>query len=282
MKAVPILLLASSIAGLPQERKPSLAEVLSRAGDYVVRYHEAMTTVVAEERYVQKLTAHTKSGSGVISEETPAEERTLLSDFVIISGVGGEPPWMTFRDVLEVDGRPVRDGRHQLQALLSSGAVDRAKVLSTESARYNLGPQGFIRTINIPTLALDLLLPSARTRFRFRHQATRVDAAGGTVWQITYQEKERPTIIKTPDGASVVARGTFWIDPREGRVVESMLDLWGGRARISVVYEVEPRLHIAVPVRMVENYLLEKTQLDGIATYSNYRRFETAARVISK
>jgi hypothetical protein len=282
MKAVPILLLASTIAALPQERKPSLAEVLSRAGDYVIRYHEAMTTVVAEERYVQKLTTQTKSRSGVISQETPAEERTLLSDFVIISGVGGEPPWMTFRDVLEVDGKPVRDGRHQLQALLSSGAVDRAKVLSTESARYNLGPQGFIRTINIPTLALDLLLPSARSRFRFRQQGTRVDAAGGTVWQITYQEKERPTIIKTPDGASVVARGTFWIDPREGRVVESMLDLWDGRATISVVYEIEPRLQIAVPVRMVENYLLEKTQLDGIATYSDYRRFETAARVISK
>jgi hypothetical protein len=282
MKAVPILLVASSIAALPQERKPSLAEVLSRAGDYVVRYHEAMTTVVAEERYVQRLTPQSQSESGVISWETRPQERTLLSDFVIISGAGGEPPWMTFRDVLEVDGKPVRDGRHQLQALLSSGAVDRAKVLSTESARYNLGPQGFMRTINIPTLALDLLLPSARTRFRFRHQATRVDAAGGTVWQITYQEKERPTIIKTPDGASVVARGTFWIDPREGRVVESMLDLWDGKATISVVYEIEPRLQIAVPVKMVENYLLERTQLDGIATYSNYRRFETAARVISK
>jgi hypothetical protein len=61
-----------------------------------------------------------------------------------------------------------------------------------------------------------------------------------------------------------------------------MLDLWDGKATISVVYEIEPRLQIAVPVKMVENYLLERTQLDGIATYSNYRRFETAARVISK
>jgi hypothetical protein len=178
MKAVPILLVASSIAALPQERKPSLAEVLSRAGDYVVRYHEAMTTVVAEERYVQRLTPQSQSESGVISWETRPQERTLLSDFVIISGAGGEPPWMTFRVVLEVDGKPVRDGRHQLQALLSSGAVDRAKVLSTESARYNLGPQGFMRTINIPTLALDLLLPSAVSVTRRREWMRLVEPSG--------------------------------------------------------------------------------------------------------
>ena len=36
-------------------REPSLREVIRRAGDYVTRYHLAMETVIAEERYAQTL-----------------------------------------------------------------------------------------------------------------------------------------------------------------------------------------------------------------------------------
>ena len=81
---------------------PSLRDVLTRAGDYVARYHEAMTSVIAEERYVQKWTE--------LAAVAPmaAKERTLVSDFVLLSGGPGEPRWMSFRDVLAVDGVPVR------------------------------------------------------------------------------------------------------------------------------------------------------------------------------
>ena len=51
---------------------------------------------------------------------------------------------------------------------------------------------------------------------------------------------------------------------------------------IVVSYAIEPRLQIAVPVRMQERYGLSRTRsvLVADATYSNYRRFETAVRLI--
>ena len=143
--------------------EPSLGDVLRRAGDYVARYHDAMTSVIAQERYVQ-----TWSTLGPATTTVSTTTRTLVSDFVVISGSGHEPRWMSFRDVLEVDGVPVheRDGRLQRIFATAADAVDRASALSLESSRYNIGPKGFLRTINTPILAIDFLLQETRRRFR--------------------------------------------------------------------------------------------------------------------
>ena len=71
------------------------------------------------------------------------------------------------------------------------------------------------------------------------------------------------------------ARGSFAIDPIDGRVVETVLELLGV-ARITVVYAVDPRLQISVPVKMTEAYVLTDEKLNAVATYSNYRKFERA------
>src|SRR6478672_3945308 len=94
----PWLALAIS-AAVVQPGGPSLKDVLAHAAEYVASYHESMAAVVAEERYVQTLTT---------KDETSPTQRTLLSDFAIVGGEGYQP-WMAFRDVLEVDGRAVRD-----------------------------------------------------------------------------------------------------------------------------------------------------------------------------
>jgi hypothetical protein len=242
-----------------------------------------MASVVAEERYVQKFTSRT---GGKDASPAWSEQRTLVSDFILISGGRGEPPWMTFRDVLEVDGVAVRDRDDRLQRLFASGgnAIDRASALSLESSRYNLGPEGFVRTINTPIVALDFLLPDARPRFAFHRRQPR-DDSHGTAWLIEYAEKDRPTVIRTPKGESMSSRGTFWIDPSDGRVVESTLELWDRRVRVTVFYEIDPLLQVAVPVRMKEAYVLgrdERDEIEGDATYSNFRRFETSARIIPR
>jgi hypothetical protein len=56
----------------------------------------------------------------------------------------------------------------------------------------------------------------------------------------------------------------------------------GMRATIVVEYAIEPRLHISVPVRMTESYQMAQETLDAVATYSNYRRFETGVRIIPR
>ncbi len=268
------LFVALACAGVLQAREPSLKIVLARAGDYVSSYHLAMTTVIAEERYAQTLVTRTADGAEATST------RTLVSDFVIVT-TEGDQPWMAFRDVLEVDGKPVRDRDNRMERLFASGAdIDRALAVNRESARYNLGT--IVRTINTPTVALDFLLPDAQRRFSFHRVANRANAADGGTWEITFSERDHPTIIKTPGGRNVVARGSFVIDPLDGRVARTTLNLMGMRATISVDYAIEPHLHVAVPVKMIESYQMPQETLEAVAVYSNYRRFETAARIVPK
>jgi len=54
------------------------------------------------------------------------------------------------------------------------------------------------------------------------------------------------------------------------------------RATIVVDYGMEPRLGIWVPVKMTESYRMPDETLEAVASYSNYRRFETSVRVVPK
>jgi hypothetical protein len=272
---------SAAFAAAPAAQQPSLDDVLNRAGTYVAAYHQAVATVIAEERYVQRLVTF---GGGSLRPQAPssATERTLLSDFAIVSGGPGEPAWMAFRDVLDVDGEPVQSRDDRMQRLLTGGGrdgVNRAMALSRESSRYNLASDLFTRTINVPIVALDFLLPETRHRFSFKRQDVR-DQDGVRAWEISYREQRRPTVIRTPDGKNVPVHGTFLIDPSTGRVLESVLQTEG--AEITVTYAIEPRLQIAVPARMREHYEVidNRTALFGDATYTNYRRFETAIRLV--
>ena len=238
-----------------------MRDVLRRAGDYVTRYHLAMESVIAEERYTQTLKVH-------VNGPAQTQTRVLLSDFLLVSGQFHETPWMAFRDVLEVDGAPVRDRDDRMQRLFTLGgdAVERAMAINRESARYNLGT--IVRTINTPIVALDFLVPETQPRFKFSRTGVR-RIANGEVWDISFKERDRPTIIKTPLGKDVAARGSFAIDPVDGRVVETALELLG-IARITVTYAIDPRLQIAVPVQMTEAYDTETETLNAVATYSKY------------
>ncbi len=272
------LLLTSGVRG----GEPSLREVLARAAAYVTAYHRAVASVIAEERYVQRLIA--SDGEGAPSSSARAlEERTLVSDVAIISGGAGEPAWMAFRDVREVDGVAVRRDDDRMRRILAEDTrgIDRAVAISRESTRYNLASDLFTRTINVPTLALDFLLPEAQHRFSFKRIRSREQGVPGS-WEIGFQEKQRPTVIRTPDGGNVPVHGRFLLDPDTGRVLESTLDTEAELGHIVVSYAIEPRLQIAVPVRMQERYGLSRTRsvLVADATYSNYRRFETAVRLI--
>ena len=152
--------------------------------------------------------------------------------------------------------------------------------LSLESSRYNLGPPGFVRTINTPIVAIDFLLPDTRPSFSFHK--IRDAAPDPTLWEVEYVERDHPTVIRTPQGRSLPSRGRFLIDSTDGRVVESTLEVRAVHATITVSYAIEPRLQIAVPLTMTERYDVGQDRVDAEATYSKYRRFETAARIVSR
>lgn len=263
--------------------EPSLATVLARAADYTAGYFETLTSIVAEERYVQR-TSLSRPGPPPLPGAPQADgSRVLRSDFVIVPGLGAGSPWLGVREVLEVDGQAV-DGEHgRIEALLkegSAGTAARLRALADAQARFNLG--SLYRTINVPTLPLEFLLRERQERFRFKRQDDAV-MRGARVWRVTFRERVRPTLIRTPEGRDVLSEGVFWIEPDTGAVVRT--ELRGAeRSRgltwlILVSYARHDRFSMLLPEDMHEQYQTGRSRIEGHATYARFRRFETDVRI---
>jgi hypothetical protein len=192
-----------------------------------------------------------------------------------------------------VDGKPVRDRDSLLLQLLSSGnsdALGQAARLTAENARYNLGD--IPRTINVPTQTLDLLHPRHRTRFEFR-KAGNESIEQRRVWTIDFSEIMRPSIVRTREGADQLSRGRAWVDPNDGTVLKTVLDLGGDKSvdfvqtKITVTYRLEPTLGFLVPSELLEHYYrpadLHHTaeQITATGTYTAFRQFQTTGRIVT-
>ena len=148
-------------------RDPALEDVLQRVGRYVANYGEQASLIIAVEHYEQKY------------QNAPAGERPhrkLLAEFALFK-TRDATGWVGFRDVIEVDGKPIPDRQDRLQALLRAGTPDvlEARRIADESARFNIGPTR--RNFNEPTAALFFLLPASQARFAFTRKGMSTSAA---------------------------------------------------------------------------------------------------------
>lgn len=243
--------------------------------DYIARFETDAAALVAEEHYIQ----HLDQGAGV---ERTTVTRELRSDYVLVKPADREP-WLGYRDIFEVDGAPVRDRDARLVQMLSSTAADsreRASAFVREGSRFNLGPE---RTVNTPTLPLQLLARANESRFRIgvpRGWARLEQVA------VTFEERGRPTIVRTPEGAYVESRGTVVLRVSDGAILTAHLSFFftGDRrkepeARLSIEYGAVPNVTVPVPLRMIEELPMQGANATGTATYTNYRRFQTSARI---
>jgi hypothetical protein len=157
---------------------------------------------------------------------------------------------------------------------LKAGAAAERRVLVSEFA--------LVRTVNVPTLALEFLETAAQQRSRFR-KAAEETVEGVRAWVVSFEERARPYLIRTPGGRDVRTKGLAWIDPDTGRVLKTQLDPQierGLAARITTAYAPDERLRLWVPVEMQESYETASNAIAGTATYTNFRRFETDARIL--
>jgi hypothetical protein len=250
----------------------SLDRVLKSAGQYVEQYEQAMATVVAQENYQQSFVASSRSG---------AASRTLRSDLLVFDA--GPRGWVSFRDVYEVDGSPVRDHDQRLIDLVSHfspSSLQEIRRIAAESARFNLNPPWVVinRNINTPMTALLFLRAASQGRSAFTlgksEQVGDVRAV-----KVTFVEQAKPRLIASGDDAA--ARGTFWIDPANGRVVRTQLDMTtelkgqSVTTRNVVTYAKVTNVDVWVPVTMDETYdmLQMEQKIKGRADYSNFRQF---------
>ena len=263
----------------------SLATVLERAGTYVLELQRQLAGIVAEEDYVQDVKVASGFPSTTRSGLPAVRHRVLKSDLLLVRPVGADR-WMQFRDVFEVDGRPIRDRNERLMRLFvtpSSATANQAEQIANESSRYNIG--NLQRTVNLPVLALAILEPRGQRRFVFKRiekggqvPVRSAAAAAKTVWVIGYREVESQTMIRTTNFRDMPARGRFWIEPESGEVLatELIAEDFSLRGEITVGYEREPTLNVMVPIHMKERYDLRRgpSPVTGEASYRSFRQFQ--------
>jgi hypothetical protein len=272
---VTLALLSSSSAAFfaPRAQRLTLDAVLRRCEQYVLDYEPQVSRVVAREEYMQRLY--------VRNREDEPQSRRLVSDFLFLRLPGRRGSWLGIREVLEIDGVPA-NGRRRLDEAAAGATHAEIEALAgkyaLENARYNLG--GFVRTVNVPFVVLSWMHPGFRDRFDFDHKGVeRID--GIDAWRIEFEEDERPTIIQTPEGDDVVSRGTIWIDPVTGRILQTELRNRPKplAATIRVRFAWDGPLGIMVPVSMHERYTEKRGTLEGEATYSDFRQFDVLTKI---
>jgi hypothetical protein len=269
----------------------SLDTVLQRAAQYAVRYRQELSSLVAEERYVQEM--RTTFGVNITVDgrgTEPVKHRELRSDFLMVRA--GDR-YAEFRDVFAVDGAPVRDRQDRLTRLFLTPDASREQIvrIAEESARFNIG--SVYRNINTPALALVVLEPEQQKRFRFRRRDSAVPAlasgwptaadepfaAPAGVWVVDYQETGSKTLVRRMEtGGDMPASGRIWLDPSTGQVWLTELAVGDAfmRCTIDVRYGHWAAVGaMLVPAEMRERYVNTRDRVTtiGTATYGRVRKF---------
>ena len=263
--------------------------LLARARAYVGAYAESFANLISEERAEQELrstpplrsTPRSMAGSGpapvVAQPPDTVQRRRLTANYIVVraeTGLG----WLPFRDVYEVDGRPVPDRPKRLTALLSGkGPVDiaTARKLVAEGTRHDLG--NLDRSLNVPVFGLIFLHPQLTFQSTFAFVAD--EAVGDRPAAVyRFQEVGKPALVTGPGGSNLVSAGRVWLDLASGAVLRTEHKVTANDvdATITVAFTGDARLGMAVPDHMDEEYRWTSRRdiLRVTARYSNYRKLD--------
>ena len=284
---------ALAAAQAPVDPHPGL---LAKARAYVGVYAESFANLISEERAEQELrstpplrsTPRSMAGSGpapVVAQPPDAiQRRRLTANYIVVraeTGLG----WLPFRDVFEVDGRPVPDRPKRLTGLLSGkGPVDlvTARKLVAEGARHDLG--NLERSLNVPVFGLIFLHPQLTFQSTFAFEAD--EPVGGRPAAVyRFQEVGKPALVTGPGGSNLVSAGRVWLDLASGGVLKTEHKVTANDvdASITVTFTDDPRLGLAVPDHMDEEYRWTSRRdiLRVSARYSNYRKLDVTTTEVT-
>jgi hypothetical protein len=279
----------ASVAAATAQETATLATVLDRAGAYVAEFHRQLSSLVAEETYVQDWKTVWKSHGR--TGFTDISHRVTKGDLLLVKPPGADA-WIGYRDVYEVNGTPVHDRDDALATAFRDGSLstdERIRTLLEESARYNIG--GIRRNVNWPVYPLLFLEKVNQYRFRFKVATDRRVTASAAesspsgafrvsteIWVVEYDEKMAGTMIRTENHKDLPSHGRFWIEPASGRVLMSELvaENRALKATLTVSYQSEPLFGMLVPVEMHELYegRRDHTRIEAVATYGRFRALQ--------
>jgi len=273
-----------------QRNEPALQDLLAGAAAYVQRFSQGFATLLGDETYEQRVV------SAPASRERE-RQRLLLSE-VLFVWLTEEQSWLSARVVKIADGKPVPDSDTRLERLMadtSAGWGARVRRLRDEGARFNIGRME--RNFSDPTMVLQFLDADIQRRFQFTLEG-RDRVQETAAWRVSFKEQSRPTLIQSR-GRDVPATGEVWLAENDQAVVQTRVALTDNQfnlrvgAVIRASFRHEPRFGIWVPAEMRERYeqrgrgvyqaqfVSFDDVIECVATYSNFRRFETVARIVN-
>lgn len=271
--AVVLIVTAFVVPALRAQSTAALDELLDRMGAYLIEYESQLSSVVAEERFDQRVLGRITTGRW-----------TRLESDVAFMRLPGNAEWLGFRDVKRVNSEAVKKGGPSIAEVLTSdrGDMTKALAIANASARHNIG---LPRTINVPTAPLDIIHPRNRDAHRFELRGEETVEGIRTV-VIGFEEITRPTLMREPTGVPLVSSGRVWVEPANGRIwrIEWMYQEERKRPwappRLRVDFQPHQELGFMVPVRMNETFWVQNGRGEGKASYRNFRRFGTSARIV--
>ena len=260
--------------------------------DYVGRFVDSMRFVIAREHYDQQVkvrpTFQTAAGVGFGRVK---QQRVMDSEVALVQLTDGI--WFMARRVFSVDGKTVaaKQTPGWEAAKSDQEALSAMTALAREGASWNIG--GIRRDINSPTIGLWFLTPALSGRFRFTDAGTEhLASVKGTAARVVAFRETAATPVFQVDGVPAPSSGRVWI-AADGSVLKTTLVLQrsgdsanraGGRATITVEYQYAPKYQLWLPATMSELYeypgVSGSEVIAATATYSDYRRFETGARIV--
>lgn len=264
----------------------SFESVLERARIYVESLDGTLSPLVADELYVQTgdidkvlggsaLGVTGQGGSGMVETSTARVTRRIASELLMVRTDKLPTGWAGLRDVLQVDAKTMRAKDGRLDGLAAQQPTDLmlARQLATFTLEANTHKVGPAREFCVPTAALGLLRRSV-TGLKFE-KAGEERVAGSPAWKIGFSGTAAGAIVGRPGGDASL-RGTFWVDPTDGRVLRSRVD-YGDRLdpyqfRVEVSYARDAALGVLVPTEMRERFEGPGAKVDGKATYTKFRR----------
>jgi hypothetical protein len=265
------------LAPLRAQDDRNLDVLLNRLAVYLDNYEGQLSTLLADEHYVQEERRRRTSSKRVTEAE------------VLFLRLPGEAEWFGVRDVKTVDGKPVTGGGVPLADLFKASGdelLTRAAAIVEASSRHNLGGR---RTINMPTVPLEVLGARNHVRYIFKVGGS-AKVSGVQTRRLEFHEFDEPTLVQSTDGGSLWTRGTAWIDPATGALWRAELVVGPDRpgtfrrmnleTKVRVEFTRDAGLELLVPNELIETFWIRGGVGAGRGRYSNFRKFATSARVV--
>jgi hypothetical protein len=267
-------------------QQPQLSDVLAMAATQVASLETSLASVVVDEEYVQNAEVSKSIGgsslgvgggvdNAMVEGHTTKSKRTSRSEVLLTRRPEAPLVWSGVRSTLEIDGKPSEGEAGRLERLAADpAALGREwNTLREASRRVAIGP--FPRDLHSPWTTLALLRADQQPRVRFKKDGEE-KVGGVVVWKVAFVEDKTPALLKTTGNVPVPARGTMWIDPKDGRVVRTKLELGTGlsmeQMRVEVEYAQDAGLGTLVPLSMRERYDTTAGKVDCKTTFRNFRR----------